>query len=65
MQSMDSELVRLVKAGIVTQEEAYAKANDKKSFETATAPPKAGAAEPAKPAAPAPQPQRPARATLP
>ena len=33
MQSMDSELVRLVKAGIVTQEEAYAKANDKKSFE--------------------------------
>ncbi len=47
MQSMDSELVRLVKAGIVSTEEAYAKANDKKSFETAVNPPKpAGAPEP-------------------
>ena len=44
MQSMDSELVRLVKAGIVMQEDAYAKANDKKSFETAVAPAKAAAA---------------------
>jgi twitching motility protein PilT len=34
MQSMDSELARLVKAGVVTQEEAYAKAIDKKAFET-------------------------------
>jgi twitching motility protein PilT len=40
MQSMDSELVRLVKAGIVTQEEAYGKASDKKAFEAAVAPAK-------------------------
>ena len=61
MQSMDSELVRLVKAGIVSQEEAYAKASDKKAFETAVAPPKAaaGAAEPPKSTA---LPQRPPRA---
>ncbi len=61
MQSMDSELVRLVKAGIVTQEEGYAKANDKKTFETAVAPPKPapGAPEAPKPLA---QPQRPSRA---
>ena len=43
MQSMDSELVRLVKAGIVTQDEAYAKASDKKSFEAAVSPAKAEA----------------------
>jgi twitching motility protein PilT len=60
MQSLDSELVRLVKAGIVTQEEAYAKANDKKSFETAVAPARAAAGgEPLKSIAPA---QRPTRA---
>ena len=48
MQSMDSELIRLVKAGIVSMEDAYAKANDKKSFETAMNPPKpaTGALEP-------------------
>ena len=34
------ELVRLAKAGIVTVEEAYAKATDKKAFETAMTPPK-------------------------
>ena len=67
MQSMDAELVRLVKSGVVTQEEAYAKANDKKAFESAVAPPKgapgaAGAAEPPKPSA---LPQRPSRASLP
>jgi twitching motility protein PilT len=50
MQSMDSELVRLVKTGIVSQEDAYAKANDKKSFEAALAPPKTApaAVEPAR-----------------
>jgi twitching motility protein PilT len=37
MQSMDAELVRLVKAGVVTHEEAYAKALDKKAFETQAA----------------------------
>jgi hypothetical protein len=48
MQSMDSDLIRLVKAGLVTAEEGYAKANDKKSFEAAVNPPKPGAAEPHK-----------------
>ncbi len=43
MQSMDSELVRLVKANVVSMEDAYAKANDKKSFEAALVPPKQGA----------------------
>ena len=60
MQSMDSELVRLVKAGVVSQEDAYAKANDKKSFESALAPAKgAPVAEPAKVAAAGPRPMRP------
>lgn len=35
MQSMDAELVRLVRLGVVTSEDAYAKANDKKAFEAA------------------------------
>jgi twitching motility protein PilT len=42
MQSMDSELVRLVRGGVVSMEDAYAKASDKKSFELAVAPPKTG-----------------------
>jgi twitching motility protein PilT len=72
MQSMDSELVRLVKAGVVSQEEAYAKANDKKTFETAVAPAKAAGApsgptsaapEAAKAAQPAAA-QRPPRASM-
>jgi twitching motility protein PilT len=46
MQSMDSDLIRLVKAGLVAPEEGYAKANDKKSFEAAVnPPPKPGAPE--------------------
>ncbi len=36
MQSMDLELARLVNEGIVTAEEGYAKANDKRAFETMT-----------------------------
>jgi len=55
MQSMDSELIRLVKSGLITQEEAYMKANDKKSFEAALAVAQGGAA------APAPAPNPPAR----
>jgi twitching motility protein PilT len=39
MQSMDSELIRLVKEGVVSVEEAYMKAFDKKTFEGAVAPP--------------------------
>ena len=60
MQSMDSELVRLVKSGIVSQEEAYAKASDKKAFETAIAPPKAtaGGAEPRQSLVPGQRPSR-------
>jgi twitching motility protein PilT len=49
MQSMDSELVRLVKEGKVSAEEGYMKAFDKKAFESAIAPPppKSEAARPA------------------
>jgi twitching motility protein PilT len=36
MQSMDVELSRLVNEGIITMEEGYAKANDKRAFETMT-----------------------------
>jgi twitching motility protein PilT len=39
MQSMDAELVRLVKEGTVSHEDAYMKANDKKVFDAAFAPP--------------------------
>jgi twitching motility protein PilT len=35
MRTMDSELVRLTQGGVVTAEEAYSKANDKKAFEVA------------------------------
>jgi twitching motility protein PilT len=42
MQSMDSELIRLAKAGLVTREEAYMKASDKKTFDAAFAAPGAG-----------------------
>ncbi len=61
MQSMDSDLIRLVKAGLVAPEEGYAKANDKKSFEAAVNPPKPGAPEPNKSIAAVPQ-VRPSRA---
>jgi twitching motility protein PilT len=37
MQSMDAELVRLTQQGVVSAEDAYAKANDKKAFEAAIA----------------------------
>lgn len=47
MQSMDSELIRLLRAGVVTYEEGYMKAMDKKAFEMAAnankAQPEAGA----------------------
>jgi len=46
MQSMDSELIRLVKEGKVDHEEAYMKALDKNAFEGALAPPKAGGPRP-------------------
>ncbi len=36
MQSMDLELARLVNEGVVSIEEGYAKANDKRAFETMT-----------------------------
>ena len=39
MQSMDSDLARLVKAGIVDADEAFVKAVDKKAFEALVAPP--------------------------
>jgi twitching motility protein PilT len=35
MQSMDAELIRLVREDVITQEEGYMKANDKKLFESA------------------------------
>ncbi|MBX3227179.1 MAG: PilT/PilU family type 4a pilus ATPase [Labilithrix sp.] len=41
MQSMDAELIRLVREGLVTKDEGWLKANDKKAFETAFAPPPA------------------------
>ncbi len=47
MQSMDSELVRLAKAGVISRDDAYMKAIDKKMVEAALAAPKAApAAEP-------------------
>jgi twitching motility protein PilT len=36
MQSMDVELARLVNEGVITLEEGYAKANDKRAFENMT-----------------------------
>jgi hypothetical protein len=36
---MDAELVRLVRAGIVSRDEAFMKANDKKVFESGFGPP--------------------------
>jgi twitching motility protein PilT len=62
MQTMDAELIRMVKEGIVAPEDAYSKSNDKKAFETAFAnpdkdkaqPPARGQAQPpGPPAAPA------------
>ena len=59
MQSMDSELVRLVKDGQIDQEDAYMKAFDKKAFEAALAPPPRPDAPPAqRPARPASGPGR-------
>lgn len=55
MQSMDAELIRLVREDVITQEEGYMKANDKKFFESAfavlDAPPAAAAAAPQRPVA--------------
>jgi twitching motility protein PilT len=44
MQSMDSELIRLASSGVVSVEEAYMKAKDKKAFEAAVGPVAASAA---------------------
>jgi twitching motility protein PilT len=58
MQSMDSDLERLYRAGSITAEDAYMKATNKKNFEVilgigATGEPKPGADGAARPAAPA------------
>jgi twitching motility protein PilT len=59
MQSMDSDLERLYRAGSISPDDAYMKAVNKKNFEVilgigATGEPKPGA-QPARPAAPAPK----------
>jgi twitching motility protein PilT len=59
MQTMDSELVRLVKSGIVAHEEAYSKAADKKGFEAALLAAKGAAPLPEPPKAAAPPPAHP------
>jgi twitching motility protein PilT len=46
MQSMDVELARLVTEGVVTLEDGYAKANDKRAFEQMTG---TGDAQPGQP----------------
>jgi twitching motility protein PilT len=76
MQSMDSDLKRLVKEGIISADEAYMKANNKKEFEEIIngkdpggppQPPPGPATRPPPPPAPAPVagPLNPSRANLP
>jgi twitching motility protein PilT len=54
MQTMDAELIRMVKEGIVAPEDAYSKSNDKKAFEAAFANPDKAQPQRAQPQPPAP-----------
>jgi Tfp pilus assembly pilus retraction ATPase PilT len=46
MQAMDTELLRLVREGVITPEEAYMRASSKKEFEKDESPVSAPAAPP-------------------
>jgi Tfp pilus assembly ATPase PilU len=55
MQSMDVELGRLVNEGVITVEDGYAKANDKRAFEQLTGLESSDKSGGTKPAGPEPQ----------